>query len=302
MEDHSYQKPSLKDYEGAATPRLLAGQGGTAWCPGCGNFGILPAIKKALVELGRRPEEVLIVSGIGQAAKLPHYMKCNTFNGLHGRALPPATGAKLANHELTVIAEGGDGDSYGEGGNHLMHAIRRNIDITLIVHNNQVYGLTKGQASPTSDMGFVTKVQPEGVKAEPLNPMALAVALDCSFVARSFAGDIEHLSNVIKKAIEHKGFSLVDILQPCVTFNKVNTFVWYKSRAYKLDEASYDPHNRIKAFEKSLEWGDKIPIGVIYMNKRPSYESLIAQIKDHTLVENPMPQSSQFAELLNEFR
>lgn len=295
MEDHSYQKPLLKDYEGAAS-------GGTAWCPGCGNFGILPAIKKALVELSKRPEEVLIVSGIGQAAKLPHYMKCNTFNGLHGRAIPPATGAKLANHKLTVIAEGGDGDSYGEGGNHLVHAMRRNVDITLIVHNNQVYGLTKGQASPTSDMGFVTKVQPEGVKAEPLNPIALAVALDCSFVARSFAGDIDHLSGVIKKAIEHKGFSLVDVLQPCVTFNKVNTFAWYKSRTYKLDEVSYDSRNRVKAFEKSLEWGDKIPIGVIYINERPSYESLIAQIKDNPLVKSPMPQSSQFAEFLNEFK
>ena len=173
---------ALDDYRG----------GKTAWCPGCGNFGILLAVKKALVKLEKKPHEVLIVSGIGQAGKLPHYMKCNTFNGLHGRTLPPATGAKIANHDLTVIAVGGDGDTYGEGGNHLIHAIRRNPDITLIVHNNQIYGLTKGQASPTSDLGMKTLVQSHGVVNEPLNPIAVAVALNCSFVARGFAGDVEH--------------------------------------------------------------------------------------------------------------
>ena len=169
---------TLEDYKGR-TP---------AWCPGCGNFGILKTFKEAVVELGLEPHQFTIVSGIGQAAKFPHYLKCNTFNGLHGRSLPVATGLKLANHEMTVIAVAGDGDCYGEGGNHLLHAIRRNIGVKLFVHDNQIYGLTKGQASPTSMEGIKTKNQPLGVFSEQLNPMALAIALDCSFVARGFSG------------------------------------------------------------------------------------------------------------------
>ncbi|MEM3078452.1 MAG: thiamine pyrophosphate-dependent enzyme, partial [Nitrososphaerales archaeon] len=201
---------TLKDYEG----------GPTAWCPGCGNFSILLAVKRALVEMNLEPYQVLIVSGIGQAGKLPHYMRCNTLNALHGRDVPEAIGAKLANHELKVIAVGGDGDGYGEGGNHFTHAILRNIDITYIVHDNQIYGLTKGQASPTSDKGFVTKTTPEGVISLPFNPIALAISLGATFVSRGFAGEVDHLVELIKKAIQHRGFALVDVLQPCVTFNK----------------------------------------------------------------------------------
>ncbi len=266
--------PRLEDYKGQ-TP---------AWCPGCGNFGILKAFKDAVVELGIEPYQFTIVSGIGQAGKFPHYLKCNTFNGLHGRTLPVATGIRLANHEMLVVAVAGDGDCYGEGGNHLNHAIRRNINVKLFVHDNQIYGLTKGQPSPTSMEGMKTKNQPFGVFSEQLNPMALAVALDCSFVARSFSGDMAHLKWLIKEAINHKGFSLVDILQPCVVFNKINTYEWYKQRVYHI-EPEYDPENRLKAFERAIEWGERIPIGIIYKNKRPILEERIPVIKEMPLVK-----------------
>jgi len=255
-----------------------------AWCPGCGNFSILKAFNESMVEMGIEPYEFVIVSGIGQAGKFPHYTKCNTFNGLHGRTLPVATGIKLANHKLKVFAVAGDGDCYGEGGNHLIHAIRRNIDIKLFVHDNQIYGLTKGQASPTSMKGMVTKTQPFGVFSEQFNPLAMAIALNCSFVARAFAGDIEHLKRVIKEAVNHKGFALIDILQPCVSFNKINTFEWYRQRVYYLDE-DYEPTDRVIAFQKSLEWGDQIPIGVIYKVEKPTFEEQIPVIKDMPLVQ-----------------
>ena len=256
----------------------------TAWCPGCGNFAVLDALKDALVKLNLDPHNLVLVSGIGQAAKLPHYLNCNVFNGLHGRAIPAATGIKIANNKLVVLVSSGDGDIYGEGGNHLIHAIRRNIDITVIVHNNQVYALTKGQASPTSDLGYVTKVQPRGVIEEPVHPLSLAIALGCGFAARSFAGDKEHLSLMIQEGVRHKGFALIDTLQWCVTFNKKNNFSWYKQRSYKLG-ADYDPTDKLKAFEKSLEWGERIPIGIIYKNGRPSYEEACGLMKERPLVE-----------------
>jgi 2-oxoglutarate ferredoxin oxidoreductase subunit beta len=265
--------PTWEDYKGQ-TP---------AWCPGCGNFSILKAFKEALIELAIEPHQFTIVSGIGQGAKLPHYLKCNTFNGLHGRTLPVATGIKLANHEMRVVAVAGDGDCYGEGGNHLLHAMRRNIGLKLFVHNNQIYGLTKGQASPTSMEGMKTKNQPFGVFSEQLNPMALAVAMDCSFVARGFAGDPGHLKGLIKEAMAHTGFSLVDILQPCVTFNKLNTYEWYRQRVYHI-EAEYNPEDRAEAFKRALQWGERIPLGILYRNNRPVYEERISVIKDMPLV------------------
>lgn len=265
---------TLKDYRGQHP----------AWCPGCGNFGILKAFKDAVVELGIEPHQFTIVSGIGQAGKFPHYLKCNTFNGLHGRTLPVATGIKLSNHEMLVIAVAGDGDCYGEGGNHLIHAIRRNINVKLFVHDNQIYGLTKGQASPTSLEGMKTKNQPFGVFSEQLNPLALAVALDCSFVARGFAGDIEHLKGLIKAAVNHKGFALVDILQPCVTFNRINTYEWYKQRVYHI-EPGYRPEDRIEAFKRALEWGDRIPAGVIFRNSRKTLEEHLPIIQKEPLVK-----------------
>jgi 2-oxoglutarate ferredoxin oxidoreductase subunit beta len=255
-----------------------------AWCPGCGNFGILKALENVLVEMEIAPESLVMVSGIGQAAKIPHYMKCNAFNGLHGRALPAAVAIKTANPRLVVIAESGDGDMYGEGGNHFIGTIRRNPDITNIVHNNMVYGLTKGQASPTSQRGFVTPVQVNGVILEPFNPIAVAVALDASFVARAFIDDVDMTKEIIKKALSHRGYSLVDIFQPCVSFNKTNTYKWFKDHTYYLED-SYNPGDRVRAFEKAVNT-TKFPLGVIYTNpKKATFErSLNVYAEDTTPV------------------
>lgn len=259
-----------------------------AWCPGCGNFGIREAVKQALSELGIEPEQTCFVSGIGQAPKLPHYIRCNLFNGLHGRTLPVAIGAKLANPELVVIAEGGDGDGYAEGANHFLAALRRNADITYLVHDNQIYGLTKGQTSPTSDVGMVTRTTPWGVLVPAFNPLALAIALDAGFVARGFAGNIPHLAGLIQQAIRHSGFSLVDILQPCVSFNHVNTAKWFRHRVYELGkDEPHDPSDRRKAFLKAREWGDRIPIGVLYRSERKAYNLTQATHDETPLASRP---------------
>jgi len=253
-----------------------------AWCPGCGNFGILNILKKALDELNIEPKNLVLVSGIGQAAKIPHYFKTNFFNGLHGRALPPATAIKASNPLLTVIAESGDGDMYGEGGNHFIHTIRRNPNITNIVHNNMVYGLTKGQASPTSQLGFKTPIQVAGVILEPFNPLAVAIALDAGFVARAYVGDTEQTKEIFKKAVNYKGYALVDVFQPCVTFNKLNTYQWFKDNTYYLED-SYDCHDRNLAFKKATET-DKLPLGVFYVNpdKTPFEENIGIYEQDDT--------------------
>jgi 2-oxoglutarate ferredoxin oxidoreductase subunit beta len=271
-----------------------------AWCPGCGNYGILTAVNRAFIELGLTPDRVLMVSGIGQAGKFPHYTHCNVLNELHGRALPAAIGAKLANPSLTVIAVGGDGDGYGEGGNHWLHALRRNHDITYLVHDNQVYGLTKGQASPTSERGFVTKMTPDGATT-PLNPMAVAVAAGGTFVARGFAGDIPHLTALIKDAVNHRGFSMVDILQPCVSFNHVNTFDWYRKRVKRLElEPGYDRRDRLAAFTKAQEWGDQIPVGVLYQVEGATYEDGVGVLREGPLtVESRM--YNRIPRLIEEF-
>ncbi|MCI0469043.1 MAG: thiamine pyrophosphate-dependent enzyme, partial [Nitrospirae bacterium] len=203
---------------------------------------------------------------------------------LHGRTLPVATGLRLANHDMLVVAVAGDGDCYGEGGNHLIHAMRRNINIKIFVHDNQIYGLTKGQASPTSEQGTASKNQPFGVLSEQLNPMALAVAMDCSFAARGFAADTEHLKGLMMEALQHKGFALLDILQPCITFNKLNTYEWYKQRIYYVGN-EYNPEDRMAAFQKALEWGEHIPLGVIYRNNRPLFEDGVIVIRDMPLVK-----------------
>jgi len=258
-----------------------------AWCPGCGNFIILKAFQAAMVELRLEPHRLTVVSGIGQAGKLPHYTRCNTFNGLHGRTLPVATGIRLANHDMTVVAVAGDGDCYGEGGNHFLHAMRRNINVSMFVHDNQIYGLTKGQASPTSEPGMITKVQPFGVLSQPMNPVALAVAMDAGFVARGYAGDKAFLTELMVAAVRHKGFALLDILQPCVTFNKLNTFRWYQERIYHIGP-QYDPSDREAAFKLALEFGEKIPIGIIYKNERLTLEEEIPVIAGKTpLVKQP---------------
>jgi 2-oxoglutarate ferredoxin oxidoreductase subunit beta len=272
----------------------------SAWCPGCGNFPMLNAFKQALAELEIRPENILVVSGIGQSSKFPHYLRCNTFNGIHGRALPVATGVRLANPNLKVVVTTGDGDCYGEGGNHLLATFRRNPDMTLVVHNNQVYGLTKGQASPTSDQGFKSLIQPAGVPYPPLHALALAVAQDCSWVGRGFAGQAEHLTELYKQAVSHRGFALLEVLQPCVSFNKVNTYQWYQSRVYRVeDEPDYNPENELWAYQKAKEWGERIPLGVIFRKPRPLLEEAFPALASGPLgnwrVDRPV------AELLKDF-
>lgn len=260
--------PTIEDY----------GTYETAWCPGCGNFGILNALKKALVNCDLAPHQVLLVSGIGQAAKTPHYLRANVFNGLHGRSLPAAIGARLANPELTVIAESGDGCMYGEGGNHFLAALRRNLDLTILAHDNRVYGLTKGQTSPTSQQGMVTKTQPHGAFAPPFNPVAVAVTMGASFVARGYAGKLEHLTGLIAEAIKHRGTALVDILQPCVSFNRINTYQWYQQHCYELS-AEHDPTDRDQALRVALEFGERIPLGVIYQTQKPLFEEQFATLE-----------------------
>jgi 2-oxoglutarate ferredoxin oxidoreductase subunit beta len=272
----------------------------SAWCPGCGNFPMLQAFKQALAELEMPPEDILVVSGIGQSSKFPHYVKCHTFNGIHGRALPVATGCRLANPNLKVVVTTGDGDCYGEGGNHLLAAFRRNPDITLVVHNNQVYGLTKGQASPTSDQGFQTLLQPKGVPYPPLHALALAVAQDCSWVGRGFAGMRDHLKDLYKQAISHRGFALLEVLQPCVSFNKVNTYQWYQERVYRVEDSpDYDPESELWAYQKGKEWGEKIPLGVIYKNPRPIIEEAFSVLADGPLFQQA--RERPIAQLLQDF-
>jgi 2-oxoglutarate ferredoxin oxidoreductase subunit beta len=250
-----------------------------AWCPGCGNFKILEALKAALWELRLTPRQVVVSCGIGQAPKTPHYLNVNMFNGLHGRALPAAVAIKAANPDLTVIAEGGDGDMYGEGGNHFLHTIRRNPDITHIVHDNMVYGLTKGQASPTSLKGFKTPVQVDGVASEPVNPLAVAIAQEASFVARAFSGDVEETKNILMQALQHRGYALVDVFQPCVSYNTVNTFQWFKEHTAYLD-ASHDPSDRLRAFEAALRT-ETYALGVLFKSVKPTFEDgLVAYAVD----------------------
>ena len=255
------------------------------WCPGCGNFGILDAMKSALAALDLPPEKILIVSGIGQAAKTPHFLECNCFHSLHGRALPIATGAKIANHRMTVLVSTGDGDCYGEGGNHFMHAIRRNIDVTVLAHNNGVYGLTKGQASPTSMEGMQTKIQPGGVIAGAFNPLAVALSLGANFVARGFSGEGEQLSELIQAGIRHSGFALIDILQPCVSFNRLNTHKWYKDRIEPIEE-SHDETDLIAALRLALGADERIPTGIYYRRESRSYTDRIDKLSEKPLKDH----------------
>jgi len=252
-----------------------------AWCPGCGNFGILRLLKEVLTELELDSQDTVIVSGIGQASKTPYYINTHMFGGLHGRALPVATSIKFSNPLLNVIAEGGDGDMYGEGGNHFMHTIRRNPNIVHIVHNNMVYGLTKGQASPTSQKGFTTAVQTEGVKSEPFNPISVALALKAGFVSRVNIGNYSHAKTVLKEAFLHKGYALVDIFQPCVVFNKINTYKWFNDCTYEL-ESNHEKSNLISAMSKALEEAP-IPIGIFYQHEHQTFEKSIRKNTENAL-------------------
>jgi len=270
------------------------------WCPGCGNFAIWHALKSAIVELRLEPHNVVIFSGIGCSSKMPHWINTYGFHGIHGRPLPIATGARLANNNLTVIAVGGDGDGYGIGIGHFIHAMRRNLNITYIVTNNQVYGLTTGQTSPTSDKGFTTKSTPTGVIEMPINPIALAIASEATYISRGFSKEMKHLTKLIVDGVRHEGFALIDVLQPCVTFNRKNTYEWFSERVYKLEETGYDVTNKQAAFLKSLEWNDRIPIGLFYREIRPTYEDELPQIAEVPLVKQRIEEINITA-LMDEF-
>ena len=256
------------------------------WCLGCGNYGIWNSLKKTFVKLNLMPHEILIVYGIGCSGNGANFIKTYAFHALHGRTLPVATGAKLANHKLNLVIMGGDGDGVGIGGNHFIHTCRRNLNLTYLLHNNKVYGLTTGQTAPTSDRGFKTKSTPSGVLEKPINPVLLALVCGATYVARGFSGDTKHLSEIMKKAIKHKGFSFIDILQPCVTFNKQNTYDFYRDRIYKLDSLkSYDRSDLNEAIKRSME-EEKIPVGIFYQVTRPVYEDELKQIERKPLVDH----------------
>lgn len=260
------------------------------WCPGCGDFAIWRALKLTLARSKLEPHDTVVVYGIGCSGNMADKLRVYGFHGLHGRALPAAEGIKLANHRMPVIVIGGDGDGYGEGMGHFLHTMRGNHDLTYIVHDNAVYGLTKGQTAPTSPKGFVSNSTPSGVIEEAVNPIALAVAAGATFVARGFSGDVPHLSDLMVAGMQHRGFALIDVFQPCVTFNHQNTFDFYRKRVYKLETTKgYDPKDRGMAFARALEWGDRIPIGIFYQHEeRPAYHEELPQLANGTLVDQPV--------------
>jgi 2-oxoglutarate ferredoxin oxidoreductase subunit beta len=245
------------------------------WCPGCGDYAILRAMQMAMAEANLEPWNTVIVSGIGCSSNLPHFLRTYGFHGIHGRALPVASGVRLANPKLHVIATGGDGDGYGIGAGHFLHAMRRNLDIVYVVMNNQIYGLTTGQASPTSEMEMKTKSTPEGVIEAPVNPIAVALAAGATYVSRGFSGDPKGLADLIKGAVEHRGFALIDVFSPCVTYNKYNTYAWFRERVYDLQKEGHDAGDVHAAWAKAIEWGDRIPVGLFYRKEGvPTYEDL----------------------------
>lgn len=257
------------------------------WCPGCGNFGVLRALQSAIVDLEIPREQVVLVTGIGCHGKMFNYINVNGFHGIHGRVLPVMTGIKLSNHDLTVIGHAGDGDQYDEGLGHFPHAARRNIDIKLFTHNNKVYGLTTGQTAPTSIQGYVSKTSPHGAFPPRLEPLKIALASSATFVARGWVGDVDHLKELMKAAIQHKGFALLDMLQVCFTWNRIQTYQFYRDRVYKLDEVGHDSSDYITAMKRAEEWGERIPIGIFYQEDRPTYRNSLSQLEKKVLVNQP---------------
>ena len=272
---------TLPDYKGKVDPD---------WCPGCGDFGVLAALEKALVDLQIRPYNVVTISGIGCSSNLPGYIGTYGMHTLHGRALAVATGVKLANHDLTVVVTGGDGDGFGIGGNHFIHTMRRNVDLLYLAMDNQIYGLTTGQVSPTSSLGMKTKSTPFGSVENQVNPIPLAIAGGATYVARGFTGQIRHLTELIKGGIQHKGFALIDTFSPCVTFNKDNTHEFFKQRTRKLEDQDHDPTDFIHAMERGYEWGEEIPIGLFWKrDDLPSLDQLEPVLEDDTpLARRPL--------------
>jgi 2-oxoglutarate ferredoxin oxidoreductase subunit beta len=270
------------------------------WCKGCGNFGLLRALKATIAELEVPKEHYFLVTGIGCHGKLYNYVDVNGFHGIHGRTLPLATGAKLTNHELTVICAAGDGDQYDEGLGHLPHAARRNIDIKLFTHDNKVYGLTTGQTAPTAIQGYRSKTTLHGAPSPRLEPLKIALASNASFVARGWVGDLEHLKGLMKAAIQHRGFALLDIFQVCFTFNREQTFQFYRDRVYKLEDEGHSPTDLHQAWARAQEWGERIPIGLFYQEDRPIYRDSLPQLKKEALIKQPLAPKG-LEKLLKEF-
>ncbi len=259
------------------------------WCPGCGDFGVLKAVKMGAGKAGVEPKDLLVVSGIGCSSNLPGYVHAYGVHSLHGRAIAVASGAKLANHHLNVVITGGDGDGYGIGIAHFIHAMRRNLDLTYVVMNNQIYGLTTGQASPTTMKDMRTKSTPRGNVELPINPIALALVAGATYVARGFSGEAAHMSDLIAGGIRHHGFALIDVFSPCITYNKLNTYPYFKQRCYKLEnEKGYNPTDAAAAMNRSFEWGDRIPIGLFYKDEQPTYEDSEPVLKQGPLAKQPL--------------
>lgn len=281
---------TAKDFKGKTEPD---------WCPGCGDFGVLNSMQRACAELGLKPHEIVTVSGIGCSSNLPGYINTNGMHTLHGRSLAFATGVKMANHELTIIAVGGDGDGYGIGGNHLTHTARRNTDLTYIVMNNQIYGLTTGQASPTSRPGLTTKSTPFGNIEYPLNPIGQAIINGATYVARGYSGDIRGLTELIKNAINHKGFSLIDVFSPCVTFNLDQTHAFFKQRIKKLEDVEHNSSDWQAALEYSMEWGDTIYTGLFFEKELETLHGLEPVLADGgPIAKRPLALTDEQADRL----
>jgi 2-oxoglutarate/2-oxoacid ferredoxin oxidoreductase subunit beta len=282
----------LDTYKGPVSPD---------WCPGCGDYGVLRSVQEAAGKLGVKPENLMIVSGIGCSSNLPGFIHAYGIHSLHGRAVPVATGAHLANTDMKVVITGGDGDGYGIGVGHLLHAMRRNLDVTYVVMDNQIYGLTTGQASPTTTKGHVTKSTPAGNIETPINPLALAITSGATFVARGFSGEAKLLTDLIAAGMAHKGFALIDVFSPCVTYNKVNSYSFFKDRVYKLEDEGWDPSDFHTSMQKSFEWGDRIPLGVIYKTEQPTYEDGEPNLQKGPLVKQSLKIDRKlFDELVEE--
>jgi 2-oxoglutarate ferredoxin oxidoreductase subunit beta len=273
------------------------------WCPGCGDFGVLKSLKMAAGKLGIKPKDLFVVSGIGCSSNLPGFIHAYGVHSLHGRAVAVASGVKFANHDLHVVITGGDGDGYGIGIGHFIHAMRRNLDLTYIVMNNQIYGLTTGQASPTTMKDVRTKSTPRGNVEHPINPIALALVSGATYISRAFSGEPNHMADVMAGAIAHRGFALVDVFSPCVTYNMINTYPWFKQRVYKLEsETGYDVTDYDRAIDKAFEWGDRIPIGLFYKADQAIYEDSEPALKKGPLVHQPLGMNQELFEgLMEEF-
>lgn len=283
---------------GAPTARDFASGVSPDWCPGCGDFGVLSSLQNAYAKLGRGNHEHLTVSGIGCSSNLPGYVQTYGMHTLHGRALAVATGAKMANHEMNVVVTGGDGDGYGIGGNHFVHTMRKNVDLLYIVMNNQIYGLTVGQTSPTSLMGMKTYSTPFGNIEEPINPIALAIVAGATYVARGFSGNPRQLADLMYNGMQHKGFALIDVFSPCVTFNKDNTFDFFKPRVQELPE-DHDVSDKDAALEQAVKWGDEIPIGLFYQDtERPSLEQMEPVLENGPMAHQPLGISKEQGEAI----